>query len=138
MVDGPGQLTRRGRGPLVVGIAVVLVVVGALGLVWATTRPSTSTACTLGGSINVASPGAATPEGARSRWAAELHLEIDVERPDRVSGSGDTVTATYLLDRPDLEPVTPNRTHFREIVTERGDDRVWRVVDSRRCEQWTS
>ena len=63
--------------------------------------------------------GAATPEAARVRWAAQFSLEVDVEQPDRVNGSGDRITARYLLDRPDLDP---SRTAFQEIVTERGDD----------------
>ncbi len=47
-------------------LTVVLVVMGALGMVWVTTRPSTSTACTLLATIDEV--GAATPGASLARW----------------------------------------------------------------------
>jgi hypothetical protein len=121
------------RKGVLLGIAAMLVIVGGLGLAWAATRPSISKMCTAAASIDEV--GAATPEAARVRWAAQYRLDVDIERPDRVSGSGDSVTARYLLDRPDLDS---SRTYFRAIVTERDDDGVWRVVSANHCEEWTS
>lgn len=113
-------------------MAAVLLVVGGLGLAWSVTRPSVATICTAAGSIDEV--GASTPDAARVRWASEYDLAIDIERPDRVSGSGDEVAARYLIDRPDLDP---SRTYFQKIVTERGDDGVWRVVSANHCEEWS-
>jgi len=114
----------------------VLVVVSALGVVWVATRPSTSTACTLGATRDEV--GAPTPEASRARWPTEHGLGIDVEHPGRTSGSGDRVTATYVLDGPERGPTDLDRTYFRKVVTERGADGVWRVVSVNTCEQWRS
>jgi hypothetical protein len=132
MVTSVERSTTRRKGVLILRIAAV-VVVGGLGLAWAATRPSLSKACTVAAAIDEV--GAATPGAARVRWAAQYPLEVDVEQPDRVNGSGDRITATYLLDRPDLDP---SRIAFQEIVTERGDDGVWRVASANECEEWTS
>jgi len=128
--------TVRRKGVLLLRTMAVLVVVAGVGLAWVATRPVTSQICTAAGSIDEV--GAGTPEAARIRWAAQLTLDVDIKDPDRISGSGDRITAEYRLG--DLEPIPGERngTAFRDIVTERGDDDVWRVVSANRCERWTS
>ena len=69
--------------------------------------------------------------------AAQLGLDVDIEAPDRVSGSGDRVTARYHLEAPDVPVADPDRTWFQEVVTERDDDGVWRVASANECQQWT-
>lgn len=131
-----GDDARRGyKGRIVLGTVAVLVITAGLGLAWLASQPTTSKACTLGASQDEV--GAGTPEAARIRWAAEHDLGVDGEHPDRTSGSGDRVTATYVLDGPPRGPSDPDRTYLQEIVTERGDDGVWRVASANTCEQWS-
>lgn len=131
-----GDDARRGhKGRILLGTVTVLVIAGGLGLAWLASQPTTSTACTLGASLDEV--GAGTPEAARTRWAAELDLGIDVEHPDRTSRASRRVTATYVLDGPERGRPDPDRTYLREVVTERGDDGVWRVVSANTCEQWS-
>ncbi len=101
---------------------------GVLGMVWVTTRPSTSRACTLGATIDEVTPGAS-----RAQWATEHGLGMMSSNLDRTSGSGDRVTATYVLDGPGRGPTDPDRAYLRRVVTERGADDVWRVVSGYWC-----
>ncbi|MCU1358579.1 MAG: hypothetical protein JWM89_3997 [Acidimicrobiales bacterium] len=119
---------------LLLGATAVLVVVGGLGAAWIAAHPATAKGCILS---SIDAPGAGTPEAARVRWAAGVERGINVERPDRTSGSGDHITATYLLDPPKGGWTPPDRTHYQELVTDRGDDGVWRVTAANRCEEWT-
>lgn len=128
-----GQAARRRTWPFLL-LAVVVVVVGAAGFVWVSARPSTSTACTLGAAIDEV--GGPTAAASRARWAAATEMGVDIEHPDETSGSGDRVTATYVLDGPDRGPADPDRTYYWEVVTERGSDDVWRVTEANTCEEW--
>jgi hypothetical protein len=100
---------------------------------WASARSSEARFCTAAGSNDEV--GGATPEAAGARWAAEHDLEVDIDSPDRTSGSGDSATAEYGLDDPEPIAGQPGRTAFREITTKRGDDGVWRVVSANRFER---
>lgn len=126
---------RRKVVPLLLAM-VALVAVAGIGLAWVATRPTTSQFCTAAGSIDEV--GAETPEAARIRWAGQFSLDVDIEHPDHISGSGDRITAEYRLD--DLQPAPGERdgTAFRQIVTVRDEDSVWRVVSANRCERRTS
>lgn len=135
MATGGDRAPMGRRAKAGLRAAAVLVIVGGLGIAWMATRPSVSKLCTLGASIDEV--GAATPEAARIRWAAQLGLDVDIEAPDRVSGSGDRVTARYHLEAPDVPVADPDRTWFQEVVTERDDDGVWRVASANECQQWT-
>ena len=128
--------TIRRKAVLLLRITAVLVVVGGLGLAWVANWPSISKACTVAASIDEV--GAATPEAARIRWARQNSRDIDIEHPDRTSGSGDHVTATYILERPAADWADPDHTYLQEVVTERGNDDVWRVVSANKCTQWPS
>ena len=86
--------TIRRKAVLLLRITAVLVVVGGLGLAWVANWPSISKACTVAASIDEV--GAATPEAARIRWARKTSLDVDIEDPDRTSGSGDHVTVVLM------------------------------------------
>ena len=113
--------------------AAVVVVCGSW-VAWVASRPPGYKACV--GGMTIDEVGAVTPEAARVRWNG-YPLEIDIEHPDRVSGSGDRATAIYVLPTPEADWGDPDHTYFREVITERGDDDVWRVVGASKCEQWT-
>lgn len=132
--SGSPRAIRRHR-VLVMRTCAVLVVAGGLGLAWVATRPPVSKFCSGGAPIDEV--GGPTPEAARTRWGGEYPLQYDVERPDRTSGSGDRATAIYLLPTPKADWADPDHTFFEELVTERGNDGVWRVVGASKCEQWT-
>jgi hypothetical protein len=117
------------------GAVALLVVLGGVGSAWAASQARTATACTLGMAIDPV--GASTAQGARVRFAADLDLGFDVDRPDERSESADRSTAIYLLDGPERGPADPSRTYNRKLGAERGADGVWRVVDANRCERWT-
>lgn len=129
----PTTPRRRGR-PLVAGV-VGVVLVGGLGLAWAANQPSTFRMCTLG--LAVDPVGASTAQGARVRFAEGADLDVAVNEPDELTESADRSTAIYFLDGPERGPVDPSRTYYRQLVVERGDDGVWRVVDANRCERGT-
>lgn len=127
--------TIRRKGVWVLGAAAALVVVGGLASAWVLSRPTVSKFCVGGAPIDEV--GAATPEAARRRWSSQYPSEYEIERPERTSVSGDRATAIYLLPTPEVDWANPDHTYFRQIVTERGDDEVWRVVGASRCEQWS-
>jgi len=124
-----GVVTVR-RTLLLAGLVVVL---GGLGVAWLASQPGESTLCTLAGSLDPG--GAATAEEARTRFAHEHQLDIDVDRPDELSRSDDRETAIYHLDGPERGPTDPSHTYYRQLVAER-DDAGWRIVDANRCERW--
>lgn len=126
----------RRKALLVLRATAVLVVVGSLGTAVVAALPSVSKFCTVAGSIDEV--GAATPGAARTRWAASVNLEIDIEAPDSTTVSGDRLTATYLLERPRTKWANPDHTYLQEIVTERSDDDVWRVTGANKCERWAT
>lgn len=115
--------------------AALVVVIGGLGLAWVVTRPTVSTGCAEHAIADA--EGAATPAAARMKMASGSSSAVDLRHPDDISGSGDRVTAKYTEQRPDLDRVTPGRTYYRQLVTERGDDDRWRVVEDDQCERWT-
>lgn len=131
--DEQQKVGRRSR-PLL-QLTVVLVVMGALGMVWVTTRPSTSTGLHRVGDDRRGR--SADSGGLPGTVATEHGLGIDVEHPNRTGGSGDRTTATYVLDGPERSPTDPDPTYFR-VVTERGADDVWRAGSANDCEQWSS
>ncbi|MCU1499922.1 MAG: hypothetical protein JWM47_3875 [Acidimicrobiales bacterium] len=134
-------MAKRSERPSTGGMRVLLrssgalVALGGLGAAWVVNKPTEVRACQLAGAIDTV--GAPTATDARARWAAELDLGIDVDRPDEVSGSGDRITAIYLLDRPEHAPIDPSRTYYRQMIVERDARGVWRVVDANRCTRWT-
>lgn len=67
----------------------------------------------------------------RSHGCGPHHAGAD---PRRAGGHVlDEVGATT----PDAARVR-DHTYLQEIVTQRGDDDVWRVISANKCEQWTS
>jgi hypothetical protein len=112
-------------------IAVLLVLAGG-GAVLVLNRSPSNRICTAAGTIGA--PGAETPEAARALWATDL--DVDVEHPLSTGGSGDRVTARYPVPTPATSPVEQGRDHFREVVTERGADDLWRVTSANRCAEW--
>ena len=89
--------------------------------------------CTLAATIDEV--GGATPAAARERLLGQGRHEFDPTQPDEVHGSGDVVTAIYLIDRPDLDPT---HRYYQKAVTERRGDGRWYVIDTNQCESWTA
>ena len=127
--------TWRPKVMLPLGATPVLVVVGGLGAAWIAAHPATAKGWILS---SIDALGAGTPEAARAGWAAGSERGSNVERPDRTSGWGDHITATYVLDTPKGGWTPLDRTHYQELVTDRGgDDGMWRVTAANRCEEST-
>lgn len=118
------------------GGAAGLLVLSGLGVAWAANQPSTFRACTLGMAIDPV--GASTAQAARVRVAAGADFEFDVNHPDELTESADRSTAIYFLDGPEQGPTDPSLTYYQQLVVDRGDDGIWRVVDANRCERGTA
>lgn len=133
---GVGERRSSSIGPRIrrafVGGTAALLIVGGVGAVWLVNQPQTARACTV--ALTIDDVGGATPAEARERLLELGRHEFDITKPDEVTGSGDEVTAIYVVDRPDLDPT---HRYYQKAVTERREDGRWYVIDMNQCESWT-